>query len=198
MSLPSIGARAALPVFAALLLAACQTVPRITSQTSPQADLRQYRTYAFMDKLSTDEAGYTTINTQLLKAAVGRELAEHGLTPSNDNPDLLVNLLLVSKDKVEGRSDPRYGVSYGHWGWGRSGWGIGVGLGDRDIRSVREDTLTVDLVEKARNLLVWSGSAAYQPTLKDQNDSARRIDDAIDRIFDRYPAGSGQVAAASH
>jgi hypothetical protein len=191
MSVLAPAARAALPAFAALLLAACQTAPRITSQTAPQVDLEQYRTYAFMEKLSTDGAGYTSINTQLLKAAVGRELAESGLTPS-DNPDVLVNLLMVTKDKVEGRRDPRIGVSYGHWGWGRMGWG--VGLGGSDIRSVREDTLTVDLVEKSRNLLVWSGSAAYQPSQKDQNDATKRIDDAVARIFARFPGASERVA----
>jgi hypothetical protein len=186
-------ARVALPALAVLFLAACQTAPRITSQTAPQADLRQYHTYAFMEKLSSDADGYTSINTQLLKASVARELAEHGLTPS-ENPDLQVNLLIVSKDKIEGRTDPRYGVSYGHWGWGRSGWGVGLGLGDRDIRSVREDTLTVDLVEKSRNLLVWSGSAAYQPTQKEQNDATARIDDAIGLIFDRFPSDTKKVA----
>lgn len=193
MSVLAPAARAALPALAALMLAACQSAPRVTSQTAPQVDLKQYRTYAFMDKLSTDGEGYTSINTQLLKAAVARELAQTGLSPG-ENPDLLVNLLMVTKDKVEGRRDPRVGVSYGHWGWGRVGWG--VGLGGSDIRSVREDTLTVDLVEKSRNLLVWSGSAAYQPSQKDQNDSSRRIDDAVDRIFARYPGMSGRVAEA--
>ena len=189
-------ARVALPGLALLFLAACQTAPRITSQTAPQADLKQYHTYAFMEKLSSDDAGYTSITTQLLKASVSRELAEQGLTPTTENPDLLVNLLVVTKDKVEGRSDPRYGVSYGHWGWGRSGWGLGMGLGGRDIRSVREDTLTVDLVEKTRNLLIWSGSAAYRPTEKEQNDATARIDDAIGRIFDRFPTDTRKVAAS--
>ena len=196
MQLRRLRARAALPVAAGLFLAACQTAPKITSQTSPQADLKQYHTYAFMEKLSSDSSGYTSINTQVLRSSVARELAEHGLTPSEENPDLLVNLLVVSKDKVEGSTDPRFGVSYGHWGWGRSGWGGSVGLGDRDIRSVREDTLTVDLVEKSRNLLVWSGSAAYEPTQKEQNNSAARIDDAIDRIFDRFPLDSKKVASS--
>jgi len=196
MQLRRLRARAALPVVAGLFLVACQTAPRITSQTSPQADLKQYRTYAFMEKLSSDNSGYTSINTQLLRASVARELSERGLTPTEENPDLLVNLLLVTKDKVEGSTDPRFGVSYGHWGWGRSGWGVGTSIGDRDIRSVREDTLTVDLVEKNRNLLVWSGSAAYKPTQKEQNNSAQRIDDAVNRIFDRYPDGSKKVAAA--
>jgi hypothetical protein len=193
MSFLAPAARAALPALATLLLAACQTAPRITSQTAPQVDLEQYRTYAFMEKLSTDGERYTSINTQLLKSAVARELAESGLTPS-DNPDLLVNLLMVTKDKVEGRRDPRIGVSYGHWGWGRVGWG--VGLGGSDIRSVREDTLTVDLVEKSRNLLVWSGSAAYQPSQKDQNDATKRIDDAVARIFARFPGAGERVVKA--
>ena len=58
-----------------LLFAGCQTTPRVTTQTAPGANLAQYQTYNFMDKLGTDTAGYTSINTQWLKQAVGHELA---------------------------------------------------------------------------------------------------------------------------
>ena len=176
----------------ALILGACQSTPKISSQTAPQANLAQYHTYGFMEKLSTETAGYTSITTQLMKDAVGRELAARGLTRS-DNPDLLVNFVSVGKDKVEGTSDPRVGVSYGHGGWGRGGFGMGVGVGSSDIRSVREEKLTVDLVDRAQNVLVWSGSAVYRPTEKDRNDARKRIDDSVTRIFGRYPVAA-QVA----
>jgi hypothetical protein len=47
--------------------------------------------------------------------------------------------------------------------------------------------LTVDLVEKAENLLVWSGSAIYRPSVKDENDSRPVINEAMARVFARYP-----------
>lgn len=176
----------------AAILSACQSTPKISSQTAPQANLAQYHTYGFMEKLGTDPAAYTSITTQLMKDAVSRELATHGLVPDS-NPDLLVNFISTGKDKVEGttRGDPRVGVTYGHGGWG-GGWGIGLGVGSSDIRSVHEERLTVDLVDRASNTLVWSGTAVYRPTEKDRNDAKRRIDDSIARIFARYP-----VAAAS-
>jgi hypothetical protein len=177
-------ARTTTALCAALLLGACQTPPRITSQTAPAVNLAQFHTYAFMEKLSTDTAGYTSITTQLMKEAVTRQLAARGFAPS-ENPQLLVNFIAVSKDKVEGDADPRFDVSYGHWGWGRAGWG--ADWGGSDIHTVREDTLTVDLVEKSENLLVWSGSAIYRPTEKDENDARPVINDAMVRVFAKYP-----------
>lgn len=179
----------------ALVLAACLSKPVISSQVAPEIDLTKYRTYAFMDRLSTDSAGYTSITTQLLKQAVDREMAARGLTPSGE-PEVLINLLATNKDRIEGDRDPRIGVTYGHWGWGRRGWGAGVGIGD-EIRSVREDTITIDLVEKARNVLVWSGSATFRPTKADRNDQEPRINEVVAKIFDRYPQPVVKAAARS-
>ena len=181
----------ALSVF---VVAGCANQPKISSQTAPHVDLSRYHTYGFMPKPGTDHAGYASITTQLMKDAVAQELAKRGLVAS-DSPDLLVNLLRTSKDKVEGRADPRVGVSYGTGLWGHGLWGLGLGLGGADIRSVREDTLTVDLVDRAKNELVWTGSARYRPTEKDRNNAAPRVNDAVTRIFGRFPS-SAKVAEA--
>lgn len=178
----------------AFVFAGCASHPRISSQTAPHFDLSRYHTYGFMTKLGTDRQGYTSITTQLMKDAAAQELSRHGLVPS-DNPDVLVNFLRTSKDKVEGRADPRIGVSYGTGLWGHGLWGLGLGLGGTDIRSVREDTLTIDLVDREKNELVWTGSARYRPTEKDRNDAAPRINDAMARIFGRFQS-TARVAEA--
>jgi hypothetical protein len=139
-----------------------------------------------MEELGTDTAGYTSITTQLMKDAVSRELAARGFAPG-DNPDILVNFLTASKDKVEGSNDPRVGVTYGTGGWGHHGVGIGVGIGSSDVHSVREDTLTVDLVDREKNVLVWTGSAVFRPTQKEASNGAKRANDVVTRIFNRYP-----------
>ena len=98
----------------------------------------------------------------------------------------MVNFVAASKDKIEGNNDPSVGVSYGHWGgWHGDGWGVGIGNGGSNVRSVREGTVTVDLVDKTRNELIWSGSAAFHPSRKD--DSKKRIDDGVARIFGKFP-----------
>ncbi len=178
-------------------LASCESTPRVTSQTAPDVRLAQYQTYAFMEKLGTDTAGYTSITTQWLKAAVSRELEARGLHASND-PQLLVNLLAVSKDKVQGSTNPSVAVSYGRGGWGRGGWGVGVGTGisGRDVASVTYDTLTVDLVDKARNQLIWSASGEYRPTTKTRADGAATVNRTIAKVFEKYPTAvvAAQVA----
>lgn len=187
--------RALIAIAVSVLVAAgCATQPKISSETAPRADLSRYHTYGFMEKLGTDNAGYTSITTQLMKEAVSRELAARGMRPA-DNPDILVNFLASTKDKVEGRSGPSVGVGYGT-GWWNHGWGVGVGMGNADIRSVREDALTVDLVDRANNQLVWRGRATYRPTEKDKNDAGKRVDDAIARMFQKYPVGA-RVADAT-
>jgi hypothetical protein len=186
--------RALIAIALSAFVVACANHPTISSQTAPKVDLSHYQTYGFMPKLSTDRHGYASITTQLMKDAAAEELAKRGLEPS-DNPDLLVNLIETSKDKVEGRADPRFGVSYGTGRWGRGLWGLGVGLGGADIRSVREDTLTIDVVDREKNELVWTGSARYRPTAKDRNDAAPRINDAVARIFGRFPTAT-KVAEA--
>jgi len=178
---------------AALLLGACETTPRVTSQTAPGANVGQYQTYNFMEKLGTDTAGYTSITTQWLKQAVSRELEARGLQRS-DSPQLLVNLQATSKDKVQGDPDPQVSVSVGHGGWGHRGdWGTGVGVGigtGRDVETVTYDTLTVDLVDKAHNSLVWSASGEYRPTTKTRADGAATVNSTVSKLFAKYPAAA--------
>jgi hypothetical protein len=82
---------------------------------APAANLAQFHTDAFMDKLSTDTAGYTRITTQLMKEAVPGELSARGFTES-EQPQLLVNFFATTKHKLAGDTDARFDVTDGHWG----------------------------------------------------------------------------------
>ena len=178
-------------------LAACETTPKVTSQTAPGVQMSQYQTYAFMDKLSSDKAGYTSITTQWLKSAVSRELEARGMHLA-ENPQLLVNLIARSHDKVQSGPSSHISVGYGRGGWGRSSYGVGVGLGDfgSDVASVTHDTLTVDLVDKASNRLVWSGSAEFVPSDKTREDGAKTVHTAVYSLFTKYPGS--QMKSAAH
>jgi len=176
------------------VLAACQTRPEVRSQSAPNLDLARYTTYGFMEKPSTDTAGYTTLTTRYLEEAVSREMASRGYTRS-DKPDLLVNFNVATKDKVESRG-PSVGVGYGGWGW-RHGYAWGGSFGGyNDIRNYTEGSLTIDLVDRERNELVWSGTAVGRLTKQAQDKPQPAIEEAVDLIFNKYPRPEAQTAQA--
>ena len=174
---------------AALLasLAACETLPKIRTQSAPGADLTRYHSYDFFDKPSTDRRGYKTITTRSIEDAVDREMRLRGFTRTSDNPDIKINFDIAKHDKVTTRPGPSVGVGYGYGGW-RSHYGYDIAFGGRgDVETVTEGTLTVDLVDRARNELVWSGSASRTLDSKVLEQPRQAIEQAVNLIFAQYP-----------
>jgi Domain of unknown function (DUF4136) len=165
------------------MLAACASRPIVHTQSAPALDIQKYQTFGFVEHPDTDKAGYTTLTTRYLKDAVTREMLARGYTPS-DRPDLLVNFTTGSKDKVEGDPWPDVGLGWGHWS---RGWGWGGMWGGRDIRTITEGSLTIDVVDQQHRELVWSGTAKGRVTTRDEDNPQPAIDKAVAAIFTKYP-----------
>ena len=170
-----------------LLLSACASRPEIRTQAAPQFAITSYHTYAFMARPSTDSAGYKTITTQSIEKAVNREMQARGYrhADTGQTPDLLINFTIKTHDKVQ--SYPEAGVGFGYgWGRGRYGWGGAFGPYYDDIRTVTDGSLTVDLVDRASNEAVWSGTAIGRITKKSEDNPGKTIDEAVSAIFAHY------------
>lgn len=165
------------------ILTACASKPIVRTQSAPALDLQKYRSFGFVEHPDTDKAGYTTLTTQFLKDAVTREMLARGYAQSAQ-PDLLVNFTTGSKDKVEGDSWPDVGLSWGHWS---RGWGWGGMWGGRDIRTVTEGSLTIDVVDERQKELLWSGTAKGRVTSRDEDNPQTALDKAVSAIFTQYP-----------
>jgi hypothetical protein len=177
---------------AAGFLGACQTVPTIRTQTAPGANLAQYHTYNYFEKLATDKRGYTTITTRYLQNAVDREMRARGFTRA-PNADLLVNLNIMKRDKIESTPGPAYGMGFGGW---RRGFGYGMGFNNGyDVETVTEGTLTIDLVDRAKNELVWTGSAVRTLNAKVMDQPQPAIEQAVNLIFKKFPVTASPVAS---
>jgi hypothetical protein len=193
MSIRSLRGRGLAAAGLTLLLAACASQPQIRTQSAPALDVQKYQTFGFVEHPDTDKAGYTTLTTRYLKDAVSREMLARGYSRS-EQPDLLVNFSVGSKDKVEGSSWPDVGV-----GWGRRsrGWGWGGTFGGRDIRTITEGSLTVDVVDQQQKELIWSGTAKGRVTSKAENNPQPAIDEAVAAIFAKYPKQPLVASAAN-
>jgi hypothetical protein len=89
----------------ALGLAACSSEQATTKVDSrPGVNLARYKTYNFMDAVARNDSAFKNSGSNIfdLKRAVTRELEARGFQKA-DQPDLWVNLALVTQQRVQTR-----------------------------------------------------------------------------------------------
>ena len=172
---------------AALLGGCAASGPKIITNSDPNFVLANYQTYGFMQPLSTDRDGVRSLESQQLIAATSRELERLGLRRDDANPDLLVNFLLASKEKLETRPTTSGSVYYGRGGYSRwGGYGIGMGTTTEVVQRT-EGTLSIDIIDAELNQLVWEGAATGRVTDAMRENRREVIDAAVSEILARFP-----------
>jgi len=174
-------------VLALLLLAACAAGPRISSDVDPAADFSRYDTWAFYEPLAMEQSGYTTYLTNTVKAAIRREMQARGYVYDEASPDLRVNFQGFIRERTDVYSVPRSDVHYYYDYWARTYVAMPFWYDETRIRDYTEGTLSVDVVDAARNHLLWTGAAVGRVTQQDAAERAAAADLAIRQIFTRFP-----------
>ena len=147
------------------LLSACASGPTITANTTPGVDFRQFQTYNFHQPLGTDRANTgvrTTLSTNLMNI-MNREMQARGLTLSDD-PDLLIDFMTWTDDRIDVRQTPTTTVHQSHWHHGWTTWPTY----QTTVRQWTEGSLVIDLLDPRRNMLVAEGGAQ------------KRVSDSVD------------------
>lgn len=173
----------------ALLLAACASGPKITSDYDRSANFAAYRSFGFYDPLGTDQAGYESLVTQTLKAAVRQQMEARGYTYAETGADLLVNFNARLAQRTDISQTPPTPMYYGYRRGFYGGWG-GYGYETRVDQYV-EGTLNIDIIDAQRKQLVWEGVAVGRVTKKSQEDRQAAIRAAVAEIFAKYPFKAG-------
>ena len=175
---------------AALALGACATTsgPTVRIDADPTANMASYGTYSFFEPFGTDRSGAATPLGNAVKQALRREMDVRGLRYVESGGDLLVNAAVKSTDKTDVSTMPTMDPYFGYRGGRYNPW---IGYSQETIvRQYTEGTLTVDLVDRARKQLVWSGAAFGRVTDKVRKDPQGTVDAAVREIFARYPAAA--------
>jgi hypothetical protein len=176
----------------AALLAGCATPgPEITSDRNPETDASTLQTWAWVDPLGTDRAGYETVVTTRLKRAVQTELQARGMRYSEDDPDALVNFYVNLEEAQEVRvvRDMRPGLRFDHYGY----YGYRAGLYhpwyDQKLttRSYTRGTLTIDLVDAERDQVAWTARAQGRVSREAIEDPESAIQETVADMFRQFP-----------
>ena len=180
----------------ALVLAACATGPRITTEADPEADFSRYRTFAFYSPLAIEPHGYSSAATERMKAAARAQMEARGYVFTTERPDLWLNINAHTQQRTDVTSMPTVDYAY-YYSYRARGYYVVPYWRDRtDVHRYTEGTLNVDLVDVERNRLVWEGIAVGRVgRTKDAAARDARIDSTMAEIFAQYPYRAGSVPA---
>ena len=166
-------------------------------------DFRQYRTFTVevSPPIRNGEVDETnTIAVNRLRNAVTTAFRARGLTPTDDQADLVLRVASRETERTELVSswpaDPYgwygpWGGPYGGWGYGYAGWGApywGGWGGDVWTYSYLEGTTAIDVIERTTGDLVYRAevTAKVDDDEEDLNYDAVKI---ARKAFKKYPAG---------
>lgn len=158
-------------IITAVLLTSCNTV-RVTYDFDRATDFNTYKTYNFHQK-GIDKLELNDLDKRRILAAIDVQMAAKGFTKS-DNPQLYINVLASSKEKIN-IDNGYYG---GYWG---SYWG-----GPSRVYQYTSGTIILDIVDNARNILVWQGAGSGL-NVSNLNSKSDDIPKAIEEILAKFP-----------
>ncbi|MGY1408302.1 MULTISPECIES: DUF4136 domain-containing protein [unclassified Luteimonas] len=181
---------------ALVLLAACATGPRITTEADPEADFSRYRTFGFYSPLAIEPHGYSSAATERMKDAARAQMESLGYVFTTERPDLWLNINAHTQQRTDVTSMPTVDYAY-YYSYRARGYYVVPYWRDRtDVHRYTEGTLNVDLIDVERNRLVWEGIAVGRVgRTKDPAARAARIDSTMAEIFAQYPYRAGLVPA---
>lgn len=144
-------------VLLAAILASCSTPLKVTNDYDKSANFQQYKTFSVAQQTDPQKQSLSQLNQNRITNAVTAEMIKKGFQ-QNDNPDLLVNLAVVLKDKKSISSNTDY---YGYGGFYRPyGWGGGLGATGYttyNVQDYKDGSLIIDVVDAKTKHLIWEG-----------------------------------------
>ncbi len=172
----------------ALLLgtSACTTSARVgvTNDFDHAVNFRAYKTWAWYPQQPSDTEGgpakgYESFLDKRMRAAVGREMAQKGLTEVASAPDIYVAYSARVEEKQQ--VSPYYnGLGYPY------GYGYGYyGRNYQPVTQYKAGTVVIDIIDARRKELAWRGTGQAQVDQNTINEAeTQRI---VSGILGTYP-----------
>ena len=149
---------------ALIILGACATTPKITSETNPNANVAAYKAFALLPlpkDIPGGDPGMILRYGKTAQDAMRQALDSKGYSDTNiENADFLVNIKATIVPKVQVTD---WDLDYGYYGrrgyWGRGYYPYGTIGSDIDIDTYEEGTLIIEIFDASNKDLAWVGWA---------------------------------------
>jgi hypothetical protein len=171
-----------------LAVTGCASGPRVIANSAPDFSISDYRTFSYLQPLSSDRGNVRSLISTHLINATTPELENAGLRYVENGGDLLVNFVVSTRETIQTRSTPSTSVSM-HHGRGRYGtWGgYSMSMSTTEVVQRTEGTIAVDIISRARNQLVWEGAAVGRVTDSTRQNIQQVVNETMPIIFEQFP-----------
>lgn len=159
-------------ILSAFILTSCNTV-RVTYDFDRATDFNAYKTYNFHQK-GIEKLELNDLDKRRIMNAIDAQMAAKGFTKTEASPDLYINVLASSKEKIN--------IDNGYYGWG---WGPYWGSPSR-VYQYTSGTIIIDVIDDKKNVLVWQGAGSGL-NVSDLERKANDIPEAINEILAKFP-----------
>jgi Domain of unknown function (DUF4136) len=137
----------------AIVVAACSPVTIVSTEPASGFALANYKTFDFFKTESSGEISPKfDERLALLKTELSKQLTARGLSQTSSEAELLINIGVVIEEKVQTReTDFRTDAHY--MGQRNYSWQAET----VEVGRYHEGTVTVHLVDRVKNAMVWRG-----------------------------------------
>ena len=166
-------------------IAGCATTdaPNTRVDYDRKADFSVYRTFGFPKETGTDRGGYSTLLTSYFKSSVTTAMEARGYKYSAENPDLLVNFYMNTRERSETRPDPGFGY-YGYRDGLYGGWPM---YDQGRTFNYQVGTINVDIVDAAKKQLIWEGVSEGIVTEESLANPKVKVNAVVTDLMRQYP-----------
>jgi len=177
----------ALALFAGLLLTACQSTPKVSSEARPGQDFAVYHRFALLplpDVKNPSDPGLMLRVSEPARKTVIETLTAKGFAEvARAQADFTVN--------VRGQAIPRVEVT--DWGYTHGGYAHGYypAYRDVDVYSYEERTLAVEIYDERTKEQVWVGWIKTDGYTRVEAD---RVCEGLRRILAEFPPTAATAA----
>lgn len=173
-----------------MLLAACSTSPRVTTDANPSVNFANYRAFAWIsaNPMISGPAGMSPLTAQRIRNEIASGLVARGYRQVTDAAaaDFVVGFTVGSRAEIQVTSFPS--TYRGTWGWGRGYWGAYPGY-DTQVTSYTEGRLAIDIFDVRTKQPAWHGWTEKRITRAIERDPGPAIQEVVSAILDRFPVG---------
>lgn len=176
-----------------LLFATIASQAQVHVDFDKNVDFKKYKTFRFepgkvIRQLGLNDTSAVFVN-EYIEEAITKSLVSKGLTPSNQNADLVITFLAGAREKTQVQN---YMSNYGYfpyspfYSYGLGGW-WGPGWNNFWVRNYEEGTVIFDVYDAKKPELIWRSYAVSSINNFNEKKFAEK---EIARSFRHFPPKS--------
>jgi hypothetical protein len=160
-------------VAVAVALPAAAARPKITTDTAPDANFANYRTFSWVNPLPPQ--GMNPVAFDRIRMTIESGLAQKGYQKADQGGDLSLILSIGAREKTQFES------------WGRFGL-------QTDVYQYTQGQLSLDAFDTKTRQAVWHGQATE--TINPDKPNYSAIDEGVTKLVSRFPPSGGTAGAS--